>query len=205
MVTTAVTTATATVRVVVCGGMPLHRGLLCAQLAAFPGLDVVADGADSQLASLIALGAEVLVLERSAGTPVAALAQLPGTTRLVVLTTVSQGRAVREALALHPRGIVGLESHPQVLATAIETVTAGEAFVDPRCSAALVQSASNPLSARETDVLRLAAQGLPVPEIAQQLYLSAGTVRNYLLAVRRKLRARTKVEAIRRAQEAGWL
>jgi two-component system response regulator DesR len=61
------------------------------------------------------------------------------------------------------------------------------------------------LSARETEVLRIAADGAEADEIAKTLHLSVGTVRNYLTNIVTKLNARNRVDAIRRAYEAGWL
>jgi two-component system response regulator DesR len=61
------------------------------------------------------------------------------------------------------------------------------------------------LSTRELEVLGLAAEGESVKEIAGRLYLSSGTVRNYLSAIISKTRARNRLDAIRIARKEGWL
>jgi two-component system response regulator DesR len=67
------------------------------------------------------------------------------------------------------------------------------------------EDGENPLSARELEVLRGAAQGADPAEIATVLHLSVGTVRNYLTNIVTKMNARNRVDAIRAAREAGWL
>jgi two-component system, NarL family, response regulator DesR len=90
------------------------------------------------------------------------------------------------------------------LADAIRRVAAGERVVDPALAATLASGAS-PLTARERDVLVAARPGATVAEIARQLFLSEGTVRNYLSAAIAKAGARNRAEAVRTADERGWL
>ena len=78
-------------------------------------------------------------------------------------------------------------------------------MVDGDLALAAWDSVDCPLTARELDVLRRAAEGNDTVDIAARLYLSAGTVRNYLTAVVTKLNARNRVDAIRIARESGWL
>nr|BFE74315.1 hypothetical protein GCM10020092_076160 [Actinoplanes digitatis] len=78
-------------------------------------------------------------------------------------------------------------------------------MVDPQVALAALDAATNPLTAREVDVLRIAATGAEPAEIAGRLSLSTGTVRNYLTAAEMKLGARNRVDAIRIATEGGWL
>lgn len=78
-------------------------------------------------------------------------------------------------------------------------------MLDPSLAVTAWDLADNPLTPRETDVLRLAAEGAEAPEIAERLFLSAGTVRNYLTAAVAKLNARNRTDAARIAREAGWL
>jgi two-component system response regulator DesR len=76
---------------------------------------------------------------------------------------------------------------------------------DPKLAVAALETAENPLSAREAEVLDRFAAGLSAAEIAAELYLSYGTVRNYLASAVTKLGARNRVDAARIAREAGWL
>ena len=93
----------------------------------------------------------------------------------------------------------------QSLVDTIRRVGAGERVIDPASAIAAVSRADNPLTPREMEVLRLAADGTPPAEIADRLYLSAGTVRNYLSTIVQKLGVRGRMEAIRTAERAGWL
>ena len=91
------------------------------------------------------------------------------------------------------------------LIDALRRVSAGERFIEPAIAAAVLRGNSNPLTLRERDVLRLAAEGLSVREIAGALFLTSGTVRTYLSTVIRKVGARSRLDAIRTATEANWL
>jgi two-component system response regulator DesR len=77
--------------------------------------------------------------------------------------------------------------------------------LDTEVAVAALTAGDNPLTDREREVLRLALDGAPAKEIAKNLYLSTGTVRNYLSRILDKTGARTRIEAIRIAQEAGWI
>ncbi|MFD0890632.1 response regulator transcription factor, partial [Streptosporangium algeriense] len=91
------------------------------------------------------------------------------------------------------------------LAECVRRVAAGERVIDAELAVAALHARENPLTARELEVLKVAAEGEPVNEIAKRLFLSGGTVRNYLSRILAKMGARTRVEAVTIAQEAGWL
>lgn len=117
---------------------------------------------------------------------------------------------LRRAAAAGVRGFLAADSpaasHPEFITVAIRKLAAGGKVMDPSLPAAVVQGpASVPLTARESDVLRVAAQGLTTAEIARVLCLSEGTVRNYLSRTITKTGARNRVDAIRIAGESGWL
>jgi two-component system response regulator DesR len=84
-------------------------------------------------------------------------------------------------------------------------VAQGEQFVDTSLGWDFLQAARVPLTERELSVLSLASQGASVAEIAGDLHLTNGTVRNYLSAITRKTGARNRVDAIRISQKAGWV
>jgi two-component system response regulator DesR len=91
------------------------------------------------------------------------------------------------------------------LANAIRRAVAGERIVDPGLAAAALSQGDSPLTPREHEVLEASRQHATVAEIAAALYLSPGTVRNHLSSVMQKLDARNRAEAIRVAEERGWL
>lgn len=81
----------------------------------------------------------------------------------------------------------------------------GEWVIDPAAAVAALSPLVGPLTVREREVLRAAAEGLPLREIACRLCLAYGTVRNHLTVILRKTGGRNRLEAVRRAQRDGWL
>jgi len=139
---------------------------------------------------------------------IAAAAELARTApdcKVLILTGLARPGFLRRALDAGAAGFVTKDLEPDTLADAIVRVAAGEQVVDPRLALAALRQAPSPLRPRETDVLRVAASGAEVEEIAERLALSAGTVRNYLTACIAKLDARNRVDAIRIATEIGLL
>ncbi len=130
--------------------------------------------------------------------------QLPGCPT-IILTSLGQPGHVSRALDAHVSGFLLKDAPPGHLAEAVRSVAAGRRVIDPDLTLAAWRSRENPLTPREREVLRLAALGSDASEIAAQLYLSRGTVRNYLASAVTKLNARSRVDAIRIATEAGWL
>jgi two-component system response regulator DesR len=112
---------------------------------------------------------------------------------------------LREAVEARAAGFVRKDGPPELLSEAIRRLAVGKKALDPDLAFAALNSDPNPLTHREADVLRLAAQGASTTEIASELYLSVGTVRNYLSRVISKTGARTRMEAIRIADRSGWL
>ncbi len=102
-------------------------------------------------------------------------------------------------------GFIGNNTAPDQLAGYLRRVAAGERVIDPHLAVAAWCAPPNPLTARELEILRIAAKGVPPVEIAATLHLSAGTVRNYLSSIMHKTNARNRLEAVRAAEEAGWL
>jgi two-component system, NarL family, response regulator DesR len=125
--------------------------------------------------------------------------------RALILTTFGRPGYLRRAMESGARGFVVKDAPPRQLAAAIRRVAAGELVVDPALAAETLASGESPLTARERDVLVAARPGATVAEIAQRLFLSEGTVRNYLSASIAKTGARNRSEAVRIAEEQGWL
>jgi two-component system response regulator DesR len=127
--------------------------------------------------------------------------------RLLVL--VEQRRAARLApvLAEHGRriGFLSRDVSPQRIADGVRQLADGQVVLDPDLVVAALETCDSPLTPRERQVLDAAAEGHPVREIAERLVLSAGTVRNHLSRIMAKTGARTRLEAVRIAREAGWI
>ncbi|WP_223166695.1 response regulator transcription factor [Nonomuraea sp. SYSU D8015] len=131
-------------------------------------------------------------------------AKLPAC-RTLMLTGHGKPGHLRRALASQVDGFILKTASPEELASAIRKVARGERVLDPSLAATAWHLADNPLTPREADVLRLVAAGSEPPEIAGQLFLSAGTVRNYITTIVAKLNARNRTDAVRIASEAGWI
>ncbi|MFC4048837.1 response regulator [Actinomadura syzygii] len=188
------------------------RSALAGLLGLEPDLTVVAevDRGDEVLAAARSARPDVAVLDvdmpglDGLAAAAALRAELPEVATLV-LTGHGKPGHLRRALTAGVRGFLLKTAPPEELAAGIRAVAAGGRVLDPRLALTAWDSADNPLTPRETDVLRLAAEGAEATEIAARLHLSAGTVRNHLTAVVAKLNARNRTDAARIAGEAGWL
>ena len=125
--------------------------------------------------------------------------------RSIILTTFGRPGYLRRAMESGASGFVVKDAPPEQLADAIRRVAAGERVVDPALAAESLATGASPLTARERDVLVAARPGATVSEIAGKLFLSEGTVRNYLSAAIAKTGTRNRAEAVQRAEEHGWL
>jgi two-component system response regulator DesR len=125
-------------------------------------------------------------------------------TRVVILTTFARAGYLRRALDAGAAGYLLKDSPAEELANAVRQVHAGGRAIDPEL-AREAWTERDPLSDRERQVLRLAADGATGAAIAAKLFLSEGTVRNYLSDAISKLGAANRVEAARMAREKGWL
>jgi two-component system response regulator DesR len=124
---------------------------------------------------------------------------------ILVLTGLSQPSHLLRALEEGVRGFLPKDAPVDELAQGIRRVASGLRVLDPALVAVALEIGASPLTNRETDVLRVAATGASVERVAADLYLSSGTVRNYLSNAIAKLGARNRIDAIRIATEAGWL
>ncbi|MFH8881444.1 DNA-binding response regulator [Streptomyces californicus] len=187
------------------------RSGLVALLSAEIGIDVVGQAADGPAALDAAerLRPDVALLDIDLPGPdgiavAAALAErLPGC-RALMLTALDRPGHLRRALDAGAAGYLLKSATPAQTADAVRRIAAGGRVVDPRMRGG-ERSAPSPLTGREAEVLRLAAAGAHSREIAADLFLSVGTVRNRLSSAVGKLHARTLVDAVRIAQGQGWV
>jgi two-component system response regulator DesR len=124
--------------------------------------------------------------------------------KVVILTTFARPGYLRRALDAGVAGYVLKDAPAEKLADALRRVAAGLKVIDPQLALGAWEEA-DPLTERERNVLRLAGEGRSSAQIAQELHLSEGTVRNYLSEAIGKLGAANRVEAARKAREKGWL
>lgn len=190
----------------------LFRDALATLLSLQDDLEVVAQAASGPEAVAMGLATrpDVAVLDLQMpgqdGIAVAGdlLAALPEVACLIV---TSHGRPgyLKRALEAGVKGFLPKTASGSTLAQAVRTVHAGGRYVDPELAADAIAAGASPLSAREADVLELAADGAPVEEIAARAALSPGTVRNYLSAATAKIGAANRHEAAQLARANGWI
>jgi len=125
-------------------------------------------------------------------------------TRTLILTSLGRPGTLRRALDARVNGFILKDAPIDELADAIRGVSIGRRVIDSQLALAAWEGDECPLTPRELGVLRLAAGGDDAMEIAKRLFLSVGTVRNYLTAATTKLDARNRVDAVRIARAAGW-
>jgi two-component system response regulator DesR len=201
-----------TIRILVADDQELIRSALSALLDLEEDFEVVAavGSGDEVVAAAKAHRPDVALLDIQMpgidGLAVAAvLAQeVPGCRSLIV-TTFGRPGYLRRAMESGASGFVVKDAPPEQLADAIRRVAAGERVVDPVLAASALADGLSPLTARERDVLVAARSGATVPEISRMLFLSEGTVRNYLSSAIAKSGARNRTEAVRTADRQGWL
>jgi len=125
--------------------------------------------------------------------------------RALIMATHPCLRELRQAVAAHAAGFVRKDADPDSISQAIRQVARDMKALDPDLACAALDAVANPMTLREADVLRLAAAGVPTAEIARQLCLTIGSVRNYISAIIIKAGARNRVDVIRIAERCGWL
>jgi two-component system response regulator DesR len=138
-------------------------------------------------------------------TAAAELRRLIPATRIVILTTFGRPGYLRRAMESGVSAFIVKDSPADKLAQTIRKVLDGHRVIDPDLAAAALAEGTSLLTPRERDVLTAATEGATIADIAGKLFLSEGTVRNYLSACIQKTGARNRAEAFRIARERGWL
>jgi two-component system, NarL family, response regulator DesR len=200
------------IRILIAEDQGMIRGALASLLGLEPDFEVVAQ---------VARGDEVLAAAQSIRPDVALLdIEMPGATgleaaeqlardlpdcRVLILTTFGRPGYLRRAMEGGAAGFVLKDAPATELSSAIRRALRGERVVDPGLAAAALSQGESPLTPREHEVLAASRQHATVADLARALYLSPGTVRNHLSSVMQKLDARNRGEAVRTAEERGWL
>ncbi|MCF6442946.1 response regulator transcription factor [Pseudoalteromonas luteoviolacea] len=124
--------------------------------------------------------------------------------KVVIMTTFSRSGYIRRAMASDVKGFILKEAPSDYLVNALKKVSLGQKVIDPELAMNALDD-NDPLSDKERKALRLAGEGLKTKQIAESLYLSEGTVRNYLSDAIAKLNATNRIDAARIARQKGWL
>lgn len=203
--------AEAPLRILIAEDQAMLRGALTALLNLEDDLTVVGSAGDGESAwrELQRLQPEVLVTDIEmpglTGLELAQRIQRHGLpVRVVIVTTFARGGFLRRALDAGVAGYLLKDAPAEQLADALRRVHGGGRAIDPQL-ALEAWSEPDPLSERERQALRLAGEGMGAAEIAAQLGLSHGTVRNYLSEAIGKLGVGNRIEAYRLARQKGWL
>jgi two-component system response regulator DesR len=200
------------VRILVAEDMRILRDTLVAVLNLEDDLEVVAEVAsgDRILPAALENLPDVAVVDIDLPaidglTAAAELRERLPSCRILVLTGLGRPGHLRRAVAAHVSGFMLKDAPSNELVAAVRRVAAGGRVFDPQLTVTALETADNPLSRREAEILKRYAAGASPTEIAVELYLSHGTVRNYLASAVTKLGARNRVDAARIASQAGWL
>lgn len=214
------------IHVIVADDQALIRGALSALIDLEDDMHVVAQAADGReaIAAVEAYNAEnssgeeaskvasTLVVIMDVEMPVmdgisaaAALKERGANARVLMVTTFGRPGYVQRALDAGAVGFIVKDAPAEQLLEAIRRTSQGLRTVDPALAVDALTKGQSPLSAREVEVLRAFESGGTVEDVASELMLSAGTVRNYVSSAMDKTHARTRAEALKVATENGWL
>jgi two-component system, NarL family, response regulator DesR len=203
---------TGVIRILLADDQHLVRGALAALLSLEEDLEVVGEvgRGDEVLQRVRELHPDVVLLDvEMPGLDGLAAASVLTTeapdTGVLIVTTFGRPGFLRRAMESGALGFVVKDAPAEQLADAVRRVARGERVVDPALAAQTLAEGISPLTGRERDVLTAARDGATVADIAAKLVLSEGTVRNYLSSAISKTGARNRVEALRLADERGWL
>ncbi|MEU4525406.1 response regulator transcription factor [Amycolatopsis sp. NPDC024027] len=200
------------IKVLLAEDMDMVRGALVALLSLETDIEVVAevDSGDEILPAARSTRPDVAVIDidlpgKDGLTAAAELHEHVPECHTLILTSLGRPGTVRRALDAKVNGFLLKDAPSDKLANAVRSVAAGRRVIDSELALSAWEADDCPLTPRELEILALAARGRNVADIAADLFLSPGTVRNYLAASVTKLNARNRVHAIRIATEAEWL
>jgi two-component system response regulator DesR len=200
------------IRVLLAEDQTMLRGALAALLDLEPDISIVAQAANGLEAIKLArlhlpdvIVTDIEMPERTGLELAADLKQSDAKSRVIILTTFARHGYLRRALDAGARGYLLKERPASELAEAIRRVHTGLRAIDPALAAEAWTADEDPLSDRERQILRRAADGRSSAAIASELRLSEGTVRNYLSEIIAKLGAANRIDAARIARTLGWL
>jgi two-component system, NarL family, response regulator DesR len=200
------------IRILIAEHVALVRAGLVACMSQEGDMQVVAevDHREQVLRAVSSLRPDVVVIDDEIASDdefavVHAVYSVSPSCRTLIMATRPRPCDLRRAVAARATGFVRKDASPESIGAAIRQVAMGRKALDPDLAFATLDVPVNPMTQRERSVLRLAAAGAPTAEIASQLCLAAGTVRNHISSIITKVGARNRVDAIRIADSSGWL
>jgi two-component system response regulator DesR len=201
-----------TVRVLLAEDQAMVRGAIAALLSLEEDVEIVAEASrgDEVVPAALHAAPDVALLDvempggDGLGAAAALREKLPSC-HVIILTTFGRAGYLKRAMENGAAGFLLKDAPSSELAKGIHRVMQGERVVDPDLAAAALSAGDNPLTEREREVLAASEGGATIEDVAARLYLSEGTVRNYLSAAIKKLGTRNRVEAARLAEKRGWL
>ena len=201
-----------TVRVLLAEDQAMVRGAIAALLSLEEDVEIVAEASrgDEVVPAALHAAPDVALLdvEMPGGDGLraaAALREKLPSCHVIILTTFGRAGYLKRAMENGAAGFLLKDAPSSELAKGIHRVMQGERVVDPDLAAAVLSAGDNPLTEREREVLAASEGGATIEDVAARLYLSEGTIRNYLSAAIKKLGTRNRVEAARLAEKRGWL
>lgn len=196
------------IRIVIAEDQRMLLGALGSLLSLEDDMEVVGKASNGEEAVALAnkLKPDICVMdiEMPGKTGLEAAEELKGLgCKVIILTTFARSGYFQRALKAGVSGYLLKDSPSEELASSIRSVIAGRRVYAPELMDD-VYSEENPLTDREMEVLELVADGKNTKEIAGQLSITTGTVRNYISTILDKLQVTNRIEAITQSKEKGW-
>ncbi|QSO51642.1 response regulator transcription factor [Alicyclobacillus curvatus] len=199
------------IRVLIVEDQGLVRGALASLLSLEEDIEVIGEAGDGEEGIRLALRDEpdialvdIEIPKVSGLDVVETLHRQAPNCRCIIVTTFARPGYLQRAMKAGAMGYMLKDAKVEDLARSIREVYRGGKVINHELMLE-AWSQDNPLGDREIVILQLAAQGMATKEIAQSIFLSEGTVRNYLSEIMSKLDVSTRQEAIRMATSKGWL
>lgn len=198
-------------KIVIAEDQGMLRGAISKLLALEDDIEIVgeADNGEQALQLIHSQNADIGVLDIEmplmSGLDVAEKLKAEGNKcRIVIVTTFARSGYFQKAVKAGVQGYLLKDAPVSELAEALRAIQEGRRVFSPHLTFSLMEE-QNPLTEREIEVLRYLQKGFSVKEMSQQLYLSQGTIRNYISETLQKLEAKNRIDAVAIAQSKGWL
>jgi len=200
------------IRIVIAEDQQMLRGALTSLLKFEEDIEVVADVSDGQQAweAITKFNPDVCLVDIEmpyvTGLELAEKIRSTGINcKIIIVTTYGRPGYLQKAMNANVDGYLLKDEPIDYLITSIRKVMNGEKVISTDLAATILLREESPLTERETEVLRLTKEGMTTSDITKELYLTKGTIRNYLSSAIQKLEAESRQQAVNIAVEKGWL